>query len=288
VTAALTAAGVRSVLLKGPVLERALYGDGALRLYADVDLLVAPGSVRDAEGVVGGLGFERPPDEALREVHDLHAVHWVRPHDAAWVDLHWTVKRAGAPPERVWEALAEGTQRLELFGTSIEAPRPAALALVVALHAAQHGAGRARGIEDLERAAAHFGSSTWEEAAGLARRVEALDAFAAGMRLAPGTAAIADRLGLAERAPLRVTAVASTQPETTHGWYRILRARGLRARLRLLRQELFPHPAVMRERHPKRSGTRAGLAWLYASRPLVLAARAPRALLALWRAARNT
>ena len=41
-SAALRDAGIRAILLKGPVIARWLYDDGSERNYGDVDLLVAP------------------------------------------------------------------------------------------------------------------------------------------------------------------------------------------------------------------------------------------------------
>ena len=47
---ALEAAGIPSVLLKGPALARTVYPDPALRQSVDIDLLVRPGDVLAAEG----------------------------------------------------------------------------------------------------------------------------------------------------------------------------------------------------------------------------------------------
>jgi len=52
---ALEAAGIPSVLLKGPALARTVYPDPALRQSGDIDLLVRPGNVLAAEGVVEGV-----------------------------------------------------------------------------------------------------------------------------------------------------------------------------------------------------------------------------------------
>ena len=54
---ALRAAGVRSILLKGPALAGWLYGDGALREYGDCDLLVDPADTDRAAVVLRELGF---------------------------------------------------------------------------------------------------------------------------------------------------------------------------------------------------------------------------------------
>lgn len=282
---ALSGAGVRALLLKGPVLERSLYGGASVRRYSDVDLLVAPDSLPAAEEVLRELGFERPHPRAV-EGEDPHAIHWLRGADPVWVDLHRTVRGVNAPDARVWEVLAGRTESIELFGVAVDTPGPGAIALLVVLHAAQHGAGWRRGTDDLDRAAAALPEAAWDEARELAERLDAVDAFAVGLRMGPATAAVADRLGLPTGTPFRVGADVSSQPKTTRGWYRLLSARGLRARIAIVRDELFPHPDFMRIWAPRAARTRAGLAAMYVLRPVWLVTRTPRALLSLRRARR--
>ena len=51
-------AGVRSLLLKGPVLARLLYGsEEAHRDYFDIDLLVGPPDLAKAREALAGLGY---------------------------------------------------------------------------------------------------------------------------------------------------------------------------------------------------------------------------------------
>jgi hypothetical protein len=49
--------GVRVISLKGPWLAQRLYGDTALRLYSDLDLLVKKADFARSEEVLSGLGF---------------------------------------------------------------------------------------------------------------------------------------------------------------------------------------------------------------------------------------
>src|SRR4051794_17580132 len=84
VIAALRAAGVPSILLKGSSVQRLLYADGVPRRYGDVDVLVAPDRQQDAATVLGRLGYapaRRSP----------HAETWTHAQDRADVDLHWTL-----------------------------------------------------------------------------------------------------------------------------------------------------------------------------------------------------
>ena len=63
VVRALDAAGVRAIVLKGPATVDWLYGPAADRVYADTDLLVAPGELTRAGEVLAGLGMRCVFDE---------------------------------------------------------------------------------------------------------------------------------------------------------------------------------------------------------------------------------
>ena len=53
-TAALEAAGIRSILLKGPAIKLWLYAEDESRHYWDIDLLVSPAELPRAESVAAG------------------------------------------------------------------------------------------------------------------------------------------------------------------------------------------------------------------------------------------
>jgi hypothetical protein len=60
------AAEVEAILVKGPLLAERLYGDAALRLSNDLDVLVAPAAVERAEAVLQASGYARTrPDFSL-------------------------------------------------------------------------------------------------------------------------------------------------------------------------------------------------------------------------------
>ncbi len=90
--AALEAAGVRALPLKGPLLGERLHGDAGARLSADVDVLVAHEQLAHAEQVVRGLGWRleppREPGDAATPVLHERLVH---PQGLPDVELHWRV-----------------------------------------------------------------------------------------------------------------------------------------------------------------------------------------------------
>ena len=92
VMAMLADAGIRSIVLKGPLLGEAIYGDPGRRLSSDIDLLVAPEQLQPAVEVVRALGYDAPTDY----VQDcgLPLLHFVLAHERGElppVELHWRV-----------------------------------------------------------------------------------------------------------------------------------------------------------------------------------------------------
>ncbi len=88
---ALEAAGIESVLLKGPALARTVYPDPALRQSVDIDLLVRPGDVLAAESVLEGLGYVSPKKEFHVSQHEFHHQVFEAPGDGMPLELHWAL-----------------------------------------------------------------------------------------------------------------------------------------------------------------------------------------------------
>ncbi len=150
VRAALTGAGVRAVLIKGPALARLLHGS---RDYMDVDLLVDPVALPRAEEALAELGFRRFEREAAVRSTDpavgraiggqgaLHATVWLREQDGFLIDLHDSLPQCGADASVVWQALAGHLDVATIGGVATETLDRVASALLVALHTAHHGPG---------------------------------------------------------------------------------------------------------------------------------------------------
>jgi hypothetical protein len=271
--------GLRSILLKGPALARWLYDDPSDRRYNDIDLLVEAARFRDAERTLAAAGF-RFAD------HGEHAHAWIRD-DGASVDLHYTFSGVRASPDLVWEALAERTEPLAVSGGTIETLDEPGRVLIVALHAAHHGIRADKPYRDLLRAFERVESRTWQEALALAERLDALPSFAAGLRLAPEGAGVAEALGLADYRSPELALRAAGPPPTAEGYLRLWRAKGFRGKAELLVHELFPPPVFMRAAHPIARHGKAGLVAAYAWRPLFLLRHLIPSLRA-WRRARRS
>jgi hypothetical protein len=287
---AMREAGIRPLLLKGPSIAVWLYENGAARPYIDSDLLVAPGSYREAGSVLRRLGF-RPRAYSLHR--DSQA--WQRRRDASYVDLHRSLINVLASRDVAWRELATDAETLRVGGVEVEVLRIPARALHVALHAAQHGEGDfRRPREDLARALRVADERVWREAADLARRIDALPAFAAGLRLDPEGERLAELLELPRERPPAVELRAGSDIPVAIALDSLASERSLRTRARLLLRAVVPSALYMRhwsEMHMTRwpAAVRRGplgLSLAYAWRPIWILLRLPRAIIA-WRRARR-
>jgi hypothetical protein len=268
VASALEQDGVPVLLLKGPAIGRWLYDSAGERLYDDVDLLVRVSELPRAEQTLRR--------EAFRFVHDDdHGRIWQR--GPTNVDLHRRLAGTTAPADRVFDLLLAGSEWLELPRGAVRVPGPAARALHLALHAAQHGPDSGSPVDDLARGLDRLPDATWEGAADLARATGAVDGFAAGLELVPEGVALRARLGLEPRRR-------DVHPPVTAGLLHLFATRGARRKLALIRTELAPTRAYLRAHVPLARRGRLGLWVARLSRPFVLLFRLGPAL----RAARRT
>jgi hypothetical protein len=272
--------GISAVLLKGSALAERLYDASEVRPQDDIDLLVSPADLARAGQVLRESGFAYAAD-------DEYAQDWIRAADGVTVDIHTTFLGIRAGPEATWEAFSVHTRATTVGGVEMPVFDDAALALHVALHAAQHGPKGDKALEDLRRAVLRLDFEHWQEAARLAETLAALPALGAGLRLVPKGAAIAGRLGLAAESPADVTLRASSPPPTTLGVQRLFATPGAGRKLRFLVREVAPPVPFMRAVYPVARRGPGGLVAAYAWRQLWLVWHAIPALRA-WRRAERT
>ena len=285
VLSALRAAGIEALLLKGASIARWLY-DGT-RGYTDSDLWVRPGAGRAADQVMQELGFEKLVDEGgLPDWWQEHGSHWSRSADAVCVDLHRTLPGVGVDTESAWRTLSVDDTVVEVAGYPAPALSLAGRALNIALHAAHHGSGWGKVLADLERALQLVDDSVWAQAAALAGELDAVDAFAAGLRLVPPGAALAARLALPANQSVEVALHAGTPPPVALGFERLAGARGPWAKAKVVARKVVPPPGFMRRWYPRAARSRRSLAYAYFYRPVWLLRNAPRGWRA-WREARR-
>jgi Uncharacterised nucleotidyltransferase len=283
------AAGVDSVLLKGPTLTSWLYRDGERRSYLDSDLLIRPGHELEAENTLKSLGFAPAWDEStLPNWWREHGSDWLRKADGVRVDLHRSLPGATAEPQLAWDVLTHELETVPVAGYDAPALGLPARALHVVLHAVQHGGDWGKGRGDLARALALVDDQTWRRTAELAARIDATDVFAAGLRLTPEGTRLADRMGLPTPASIDVALrAASAPPPVALGFEQLAQADSARARLAIGMRKLFPPKGFLVHWDPRAGESRGRLLLARIRRPFWLLARSPRGFRVWWRARRE-
>jgi hypothetical protein len=268
--AGLREAGVPSLLLKGPVIARRLYRRGETRPYADCDLLVRRNDLALAETTVARLGMRRAKaEERLTPKWEHHNSSWRLDERHFDLELHWTLIHIGADPETLWEVCNRDSNPMLVGGVEVSTPADPQLAVILALHAAQHGVRWTRPQEDLRRAVEVLPPEVWRAAAQCAVELNATRAFAAGLRLISSGGALAKTLALPDEPSFEVLLTTGRAGEGADQVDRVLRAPGPVAKARVVLRAAFPPAARMRSRHPAADG-RVGLALAYAMHPIRL------------------
>jgi hypothetical protein len=287
VSTAFRAAGIRSILLKGPALARWLYDDGALRPYMDCDLLVSPEAFSAAERILVELGFTREGLDTIPDDWPRHARTWYR-HGGGNVDLHRTLVGVGVPDGELWHVLSSETEGMQVGGAEVEVLRPPGRALVVALHAAKDGTRKDKVRHDLGHALERVEVTIWQEAGRLAARVDALPTFATGLRLLPPGEQLARDLELPTEVPMEAALrIHRAAPPFAVGLEGLAKTPGFRRKLALVGRKLVPPPSFMRSWSSLARRGNLGLIAAYAWRPFWMAWRLVPALAAWWRARRE-
>jgi hypothetical protein len=269
---ALHEAGITPIVLRGPVVAHHFYADRELRSYADADLLVEASRRATAEDVLRNLGYDHSAVLGQRAAdRPPWSSTWIRNRDCATVDLHWTLVGARAGDVELWRVLRGAVEPIELLNRSIDGLNVEATALIVALHAAHHGSEFRRPLEDLQRALDGLQLQTWKRVCALAARIDASEAFAAGLRLLPDGEQLAEELALPAVYSVETLLRSESAPPMSLGFDWLARTPGNRRKLALVLGKLVPDKEFMRAWSPLAGrGTKGGLALAYAWRPLWL------------------
>jgi len=252
---ALRARGIRTVLLKGPVIARWLYrGLPAERVYCDCDLLVGPDDTVSARALLTELGF-RAQEHPLIEVDEHHARIFLRASDGANVDLHRTLHgMEDVALQRVWAMVGCHLSQIDVGGATVEVPDPVLRTLNVALHPGPADGPASQPWQDLELALARVDDTTWQAAVVLARELGIEHELAARLRrLAAGTE-LADRLVITSRGSDYYNLVAAvTTGRAPRSVYTISHLRSqptLAARIAYALAKVFPPADQLRRERP--------------------------------------
>lgn len=254
----LTRHGVPCIAFKGADLAKRLYPSVALRPMGDVDVYVSPKDAERAEATLQGLGY-RPwtPDMTpglSRRIR--HARLYVGgPHEAAAVDLHWSLvghSEDSRAPERDW--IDRHTRR---SGEPWQCLSETAHLLYLAAHMKlQHYDEEIPllwlvDFYCLATSASDSGAMDWDELFDDAARFGWRDAVSACAH------DVRERLGVELPVPLEQAAAAPRRRLHQRGARRAperivneMRTLGWSGRLALARAYLFPSPEYIRFRYP--------------------------------------
>lgn len=120
-------AGIKSLSIRGPFLAEDVYGDPALRLSSDIDVLVACRDRRRAWKACQAAGYRSLDWECPLWPVDQHRIHWrlQRAGDPVVCELHWAV-------EPVYGVMTLDYEML------VNDPTPTRQFLLLCLHAGEH------------------------------------------------------------------------------------------------------------------------------------------------------
>jgi hypothetical protein len=274
---ALCAADVPSILLKGRSFAHWLYEPSEPRIYTDIDLLVPHQATRKAGRVLRALGYQpRSPlwaplheEKGLSRIERLLRAEparvWVRAIDGMNLDLHRTLIGVTSEADP-WELLSVETESMDFAGTELTVLSQAGRALHVALHAVEHGVEQDKPLIDLDRALQRVPDETWRDAADLAARLGATEAFVGGLRTLPAGAELAARLGLTSGAHAQEVILVDSRLYSSSAIQRVAEIPGLGGKARALARRVFPKPGFMRVRYPIAGGGALGLGLAYLRR----------------------
>jgi hypothetical protein len=139
----LAAADVPAIPFKGVTLAAALYGDLALRVCADLDILVPQPLVRRAVSTLQGLGYNSAFTQSvvqslLTRTHIEMPMTRVTSGMTHLLELHWGIFQQVSRERAVLESLWAEAQPTLVFGVRAWQPTPEWQLLLLALHAARH------------------------------------------------------------------------------------------------------------------------------------------------------
>jgi hypothetical protein len=150
----LEAEGISAIPFKGPVLAQEIYGNVALRMFTDLDVLVRRGDVLRAKEILISEGYrlEHTLTDAqervfLRSLHHYHFCNRERVH----LEVHWQVSPSIYCFPMTTKDLFTRATRKVVLGKELQTISPEDLLLVLCEHGARHYWRRLAWIGDLGR-----------------------------------------------------------------------------------------------------------------------------------------
>jgi putative nucleotidyltransferase-like protein len=183
----LTAAGIPTIVLKGPAVAIMAYDDCSRRTFSDIDLLVQKDDLTAARDLLLARGYtpKFTPQMVGALVSGQHALEFIGPGPS--VEVHWSLLsrhlRFDLGPDELWQDAC----RLKCVGSEITSLAPHHLFLYLCAHGAKHEWMRFRWICDVAQLARRLTRSDVERVMDLAGRTNSKRIVALALRLARET-----------------------------------------------------------------------------------------------------
>ncbi|MDQ6421401.1 nucleotidyltransferase family protein [Paenibacillus sp. LHD-117] len=148
----LESSGIRSLILKGPVLAVQLYGDMAHRTSKDLDILLDIEDVESAEEVMAQLGYEaeEKPTAKSNWKTKTHHLSFRHKEHAVQVEVHWRLNPYSSGTHS-FHQLWERKNTVEVMNLSFYCLGNEDLLYYLADHGARHAWFRLRWLVDIDR-----------------------------------------------------------------------------------------------------------------------------------------
>jgi hypothetical protein len=179
----MTSAGIPTIVLKGPAIAMAGYGDCSRRTFADIDLLVPKAHLSDAQDLLVGRGYN-PKFGAKMFAHLVsgqHALEFVGRGPS--VEIHWSLLSRHLLFELHPQDLWRDARVLQCAGSNILALSPPHLFLYLCAHGAKHEWMLFRWICDVAQLARRLTLTEAEQVVNIAARTNSKRILALALRL---------------------------------------------------------------------------------------------------------
>lgn len=147
------------ISMKGPVLSLRIYGDPAVRVSHDIDLLIDKERIDETVQTLQKSGFKLTkgvvwPDNPTQRELILTSVHHISLTNSSnnlTLEIHWTLMQ-GVPvtQQRLKEIISENIMTEELSGRRINTLSPELEALFLMIHGSRHSWSRLKWLVDLK------------------------------------------------------------------------------------------------------------------------------------------
>ncbi len=147
--------GIQLCALKGPLLAQRLFGDASLRTSKDLDLLIDPEAVAQAEGLLLAYGYQRTNPAMhltshqwriyLKKRNDFTYYH---PQHHIQIELQWALASTNLVPMQDVRQMLSRARSIALAGTSLYVLSEQDLPVNLLIHGSKHSWARLKWLVD--------------------------------------------------------------------------------------------------------------------------------------------